>query len=74
MTYVYSIIYASKFLGLFTLNEFRELMMSLFGTDSVPVNTDMVDPKIEEAFRVKPTGFELNTYFLEMANRNKITL
>jgi hypothetical protein len=55
MIYIYSIIYASKFLGLFSLNEFRELM-------------------IEQAFRVKQTPYELNTYFLEMGGRNKIAL
>lgn len=74
MVYIYSIMYASKFLGLFSLNEFRELMMNFFGTDAVPVSTDLVDPKIEQAFRVKPTPYELNTYFLEMGNRNKISL
>jgi hypothetical protein len=74
MIYIYSIIYASKFLGLFSLNEFRELMMNFFGTEAVPVSVDMVDPKIEQAFRVKQTPYELNTYFLEMGGRNKIAL
>jgi hypothetical protein len=74
MMYIYSIMYASKFLGLFSLNEFRELMMSFFGTDAVPVTIDLVDPKIEQAFRVKPSPYEVNTYFLEMGNRNKISL
>lgn len=66
--------YASKFLGLFSLNEFRELMLSFFGTEAVPIDNSMVDPKIEECFRVKPTPFEINTYFLEMGQRNNITL
>jgi hypothetical protein len=74
MIYIYSIIYASKFLGLFSLNEFRDLMMNFFGTDAVPVSVDMVDPKIEQAFRVKQTPYEINTYFLEMGGRNKISL
>lgn len=74
MVYIYSIMYASKFLGLFSLDEFRQLMMNFFGTDAVPVSIDLVDPKIEQAFRVKPTPYEVNTYFLEMGNRNHISL
>ncbi len=72
--YVYSIIYASKFLGLFTLNEFRDLMMNFFGTDAVPLLPDAVDPKILEYFKVKPSHYELNMYILEMGNRNKLAL
>jgi hypothetical protein len=47
MVYICSIVYASKFLGLFSLNEFRALMMNFFGTENAPINPTMVDPKIE---------------------------
>jgi hypothetical protein len=47
MAYACSIVYASKFLGLFSLNEFRALMMNFFGTENAPINPTMVDPKIE---------------------------
>lgn len=47
MTYIYSIMYASKFLGLFSLNEFREMMLSFFGTEAIPIDNNLVDPKIQ---------------------------
>lgn len=40
----------------------------------ITVQAQQVDPKIVEAFKVKPTPFEINTYFLDMADRNQLSL
>ena len=74
LLYIFSVVYAAQHLGLSSLNEFKQLMVNYFGTETVQIAMEQVDPKIVEAFKVKSTPVELNTYFLEMSERNTIPL
>lgn len=57
LMYIFSIVYAAQYLGLSSLNEFKAIMLNFFGTDMINVPVQQVDPKIVEAFKVKPTPF-----------------
>ena len=49
-------------------------MLNFFGTENVQLPPEQIDPKIIEAFKVNSTPYELNTYFLEMSERNNIPM
>jgi hypothetical protein len=68
---IYSLIYAADHLGLSSLAEFKALMRAL--NDPVAVEK-YVNPEIISALTPSPTPEELNTYMLEMSDRNEIPL
>lgn len=68
---IYSLIYAADHLGLSSLAEFKTLMRAL--NDPVAVEK-YVNPDIIAALTPSPTPEEINTYMLEMSERNAISL
>ena len=64
---IYSLIFAADQLGLSSLTEFKALMRAL--NDPVAVEK-YVNPDIISSLTPSPTPEEMNTYMLEMSERN----
>jgi hypothetical protein len=71
LLHIYSLLYAADHLGLSSLNEFKSVMKSLNDPESVKT---YVNPEIIELLSPSPTPYEMNIYFLEMGERNNITI
>ncbi len=68
---IYSLIYGAEHLGLSSLKEFQDLMRAL--NDPMAVMKH-VNPEIRELLTPTPTPEQINMYFLEMTERNGLTL
>lgn len=69
--HIYSLLYAADHLGLSSLNEFKSVMKSLNDPESVK---KYVNPEIIELLSPSPTPYEMNIYFVEMGERNNISI
>lgn len=68
---IFSLIYAADLMGLKSLNEFKAVMRSL---NDPHADIRNVNPEIVKCLTPTPTPEELNLYFIEMAERNNLTL
>ena len=68
---IHSLLYAADRLGLSSLNEFKTVMKALNDPTGV---LQFTNPEIVELLTPSPTPEELNTYMLEMCERNGIEL
>jgi diaminopimelate decarboxylase len=68
---IYSLIYAADYLGLSSLMEFKTVMNALNNPQALAM---YVNAEIIQLLQPAPTYEELNIYFVEFTERNKISL
>lgn len=75
--FIETIIWSVKYMGIDNLIEFQNYILYLFGqefTESIE-KSQRIDPDLKVCFEnVVPTQIEVNNYYVDMANRNNVSL